>query len=181
VEPIAAPRGRHVAEFHLTADPLVFAELLAGVDHRIGRFFGPVRVRGRKRRVKALRQLQTTTISLTDAARSGANLDPELVYRAFAYAVHPSWTRGHAFTVAQTVEDERPETWYLTAGDGAGLTVSRNAPETAPAATVSMSRDVFRKMLRGEPVPHGQRPCVRGDSTAVALMHEWTQRARANA
>jgi hypothetical protein len=180
-EPLNLPRGRHAADFHLTADPLILAELLAGVDHRIGRFFGPVRVRGRKRRVKALRALQTTTISLTDAARAGANLDPEVVYRAFAYAVHPSWTRGHAFTIAQTIEDEPPETWYLTAGDGAGLTVSKNPPATPPAATVEMSREVFRKLLRGEPVPHGQRPCVRGDGMAVALMHEWTQRARANA
>jgi hypothetical protein len=181
VEALDVPRGRDVADFHLTADPLILAELLAGVEHRIGRFFGPARVRGRKRRVKALRQLQTTTASLTDAARAGATLDPELIYRAFAYAVHPSWTRGHDFTVAQVIEGDPPETWYLTAGDGAGITVSATPPATAPAATVEMSRDVFQKLLRGDLVPHGRRPCVHGDRQAVALMHEWTQRARANA
>jgi plasmid stabilization system protein ParE len=178
VEPLNLPRGRHVAEFHLTSDPLVFAELLAGVDHRIGRFFGPVRVRGRKRAVKALRALRTTTASLTDAARAGADLDPELVYRTFAYAVHPTWTRGHDFTIAQSIAGDPTETWYLTAADSAGLTVSSNPPATGPVATVEMSREVFRKLLRDEPVPHGQRPTVHGDRHAVALMHEWTQRAR---
>ena len=129
VEELDAPRGRRDADFHLTADPLILAELLAGVDHRIGRFFGPARVRGRKRHVKELRPLQTSTATLTDAARAGASLDPELVYRTFAYAVHPSWTRGHDFTVAQEIEGDPAETWYLTARDGAGLTVSATAPE----------------------------------------------------
>jgi hypothetical protein len=182
VEPLKLPRGRHAAEFHLTADPLVLAELLAGVDHRIGRFFGPARVKGRKRRAKAtVKQLQTSTASLADAGRAGADLDPELVYRAFAYAVHPSWTRGHTFTIAQEIEGDPPETWYLTAGDGAGLTVSAKPPDRPPAAAVEMSRETFRKLLRGDAVPPGQRPCVRGDRTAVAHMVEWIQRARANA
>jgi hypothetical protein len=175
-----APRGRPDAEFHLTADPLILAELLAGVDHRIGRFFGPARVRGRKRRVKALAPLRTTTATLADAARAGAALDPELVYRAFAYAVHPSWTRGHTFTVAQQVEGDPPETWYLTANDGAGLTVSKTPPDAAPVATVEMSRETFSHILREDTVPPGRRPCIRGDRGAVALMHGWTQRARAN-
>ena len=69
--------------------------MLAGVEHRVGRFFGAVRVRGRKRRAKALRALPTSAITLTEAARAGARLEPELVYRLLAYAVHPSWTRGH--------------------------------------------------------------------------------------
>jgi hypothetical protein len=181
VEALETPRGRPDAEFHLTADPLILAELLAGVEHRIGRFFGPARVRGRKRRVKALAPLRAMTATLTDAARAGAALDPELVYRTFAYAVHPSWTRGHTFTVAQEIEGDPPRTWYLTARDGGGLTVSTTMPHPPPAATVSMSRDVFTKLLRGDVVPHGQRPCVRGDGAAVALMNEWTQRARANA
>jgi hypothetical protein len=181
VEEIDVPRGRHVADFHLTADALILAELLAGVNHRIGRFFGPVRVKGRKRSVRALKALQSTSASLTDAARAGAALDPELVYRTFAYAVHPSWTRGHAFTIAQTIDGDPPETWYLTAADGTGLTVSSTPPQASPAATVAMSREVFGKLLRGETVANGQRPSVHGDAGAVALMHEWTQRARANA
>jgi hypothetical protein len=178
VEPIDRRRGRPQAEFHLSADPLILAELLAGVEHRIGRFFGPARIRGRKRRLKELKVLPQSTPTLADGARAGATLDPELVYRTFAYAVHPSWTRGHTFTIAQTVDGDPPQTWYLTAQNGAGLRASATPPDTPPAATVTMTRDVFDRLLRGEPVPHGQRPTVRGDRGAVALMQAWTERAR---
>jgi hypothetical protein len=175
-ERVHRPRSRSEAEFHLSAEPLLLAELLAGVEHRIGRFFGPVRVRGRKRRLKALRALPAGTVTLTEAARAGAKLDPELVYHAFAYAVHPSWTRGHSFTVAQAIAGDPGETWYLTASDGAGVTVSTTGAE--PDATVTMSRPVFDRLLRAEPVPSGERPMVRGDRDAVAVMRSWTLRAQ---
>jgi hypothetical protein len=178
VEQRQSPRPRRDAEFHLTADPLILAELLAGVEHRIGRFFGPARVKGRKRRVKALHPLHETSATLTEAARAGAMLDPELVYRTFAYAVHPSWTRGHTFTIAQRIVGDPPETWYLTARNGAGLTVSTTPPQQAPQATVSMSRDTFDRLLREEPLPTGTRPAIRGDRHAVELMRSWTDRAR---
>ena len=177
VERLESPHPRSVAEFHLIGDALTIAEVLAGVNHRIGRFFGPIRARGRKRRLRELRPLTAGTISLRDAARSGARLDPELVYRVLGYAVHPSWTRGATFTIAQEITGERPETWYLTARDGAGLTVSDTAPGD-PDATVTMDRDVFDRLLRGEPVPSGRRPAVHGDRDAVEQMQTWTQRAR---
>ena len=177
VERLESPHPRSVAEFHLIGDAVTIAEVLAGVNHRIGRFFGPIRARGRKRRLKELRPLTAGTISLQDAARSGARLDPELVYRVLGYAVHPSWTRGANFTIAQEITGDPPETWYLTARDGAGLTVSDTAPGD-PDATVTMDRDVFDRLLRGEPVPSGRRPAVHGDRGAVEQMQTWTQRAR---
>ncbi len=178
VEQIDGPRPRGIAEFHLTADALILAELLAGVEHRIGRFFGPARVRGRKRRVRELRALPSTNVPLAEAARAGARLDPGLVYRLLAYAVHPSWTRGHAFTIAQAITGAPPETWYLTAADGAGLSVSSTPPAAEPDATVTMSREVFDCLLRDRPLPTGQRPNVHGDHTAVAAMRGWTLRAQ---
>ena len=178
IERLEKPHSRGVAEFHLIGDAVTLAELLAGVDHRIGRFFGPVRARGRKRRLKDLRPLTDGRVSLTDAAKAGARLDPELVYRVLGYAVHPSWTRGHAFTIAQEITGDRPETWYLTATDGAGVTVSSAAPRP-PTATVSMGRDAFDRLLREETVPPGRRPCLRGDLDAVAQMREWIRRVRA--
>jgi hypothetical protein len=179
VERIASPHPRSVADFHLIGDAVTIAELLAGVGHRIGRFFGPIRARGRKRRLKDLRPLTAGTISLEDAARAGARLEPELVYRTLAYAVHPSWTRGCDFTIAQEITGDQQETWHLTARDGAGLTVSDTAP-AEPDAAVTMSRDVFDRLLRGEPVPNGRRPSVRGDRKAVDQMRAWTERARGN-
>jgi hypothetical protein len=178
VEQIEVPRPRSRAAFHLTADAVVLCELLAGVEHRIGRFFGPVRVRGRKRRMKELRALAASTPTVAEAARAGARLDPGLVYRLLAYAIHPTWSRGHAFTIAQEITGAPPETWYLTARDGAGVTVSGVAPAEPPDATVTMSRQVFDTLLRDEPVPSGRRPVVRGDHSAVAAMHAWTQRVQ---
>ena len=181
VRAIEEPRSRGDADFHLQAAPLVLAELLAGVDHRIGRFFGAARIRGRKRRAKALKTLPSCTIALTEAARAGAHLEPELVYRTLAYAVHPSWTRGHRFTIAQAIHGNgsgRDETWYLTAEDGAGLSVAASARGHTPDATVSMSRSVFDRLVRGEPVQTGERPVVRGDREAVARMTAWTRRVQ---
>jgi hypothetical protein len=178
VDHIDFPRPRGIADFHLTADALVLGELLAGVEHRIGRFIGPARFRGRKRRLKELKALPAGTATLADLARAGARLDPGLVYKLLAYAIHPSWTRGHGFTIAQEITGAPPETWYLTARDGAGVTASATAPAEPPDATVTMSRHVFDALLRDEPVPSGRRPVVRGNGEAVAAMHAWTQRVQ---
>ena len=109
---------------------------------------------------------------------AGADLEPALVYRTLSYAVHPAWTRGERFTLAQEITGERPETWYLSARDGAGMTVSAEPPENGVDATVSMSRETFALMLREEAVPSGERPVVRGDRRVVALVKAWMDRAQ---
>ena len=172
------PRGRPHADFHLSADALTFAELLAGIDHRIGRWRGPARFSGSRRKLDVLRSLPAASISLADAARAGAALEPSLVYRTLSYAVHPSWTKGERFTLAQEITGERPETWYLSAGDGAGMTVSASPPEEGVEATVSMARETFGLMLRGDAVPPGARPAVRGDHRVVALVKAWMDQAQ---
>jgi hypothetical protein len=174
---VPKPRGRRNAAFHLTADALTLAELLAGVDHRIGRFRGPARIRGRRRQHAPLRAALTAAeLSLADAARAGATLEPGLAWQALSYAIHPSWTSGLRFTVATTVE--RTPTWFLTARDGGGLAASTAQPETDPSATVAMSRAAFDRMLRGEPHPPGERPAVRGDRVAVGALLELVMRVR---
>jgi hypothetical protein len=177
-EPIDAPRGRREADFHLTADALTLAELLAGVDHRIGRWRGDARIRGRRRRRKPLLAVPRAELTLTDAARAGARLEPGLAWQALAYTVHPTWTRGLAFTVATTVEEGEPVTWYLTARDGGGLASSTSAPDTDPTASVTMSRAAFDRLLREEPHPGDDRPSIRGDHTAVAALLALVTRAR---
>jgi hypothetical protein len=178
VRPVSRPRSRAESDFHLRAAPLTLAELLAGVDHRIGRFFGPARIRGRKRRAKPLHALPTCRTTLAEAARAGAQLEPELVYRTLAYAVHPSWTRGHRFTIAQAIDGDAPETWYLAAEDGAGVSVSPTLRNGTPDASVTMTRDVFDRLVRGEPVSAGERPVVRGNREAVEHMTAWTRRVQ---
>jgi hypothetical protein len=41
-----------------------------------------------------------------------------------------------------------------------------------------MTAEAFALLLRGEAVPSGQRPAVRGDRSAVARMKAWTDRAQ---
>ena len=84
---------------------------------------------------------------------------------------------GSRFTIAQVIDDPA-ETWYLTAGDGAGLSVSPHRRGHTPDATVSMSRDAFQRLLNDDLVASGERPVVRGDRDAVAHMRAWTKRAQ---
>jgi hypothetical protein len=100
------------------------------------------------------------------------------VYRALAYAVHPSWTAGETFTVAQEISGDPSQVWYVTALDGSGLSVTMRAPEAEPDARISMTRHTFDLLLRGEVVPSGSRPAVRGDARAIARLKEWTDRAQ---
>ena len=59
------------------------------------------------------------------------------------------------------------------------MTVSASPPEDGVEATVSLSRETFALMLRGEVVPSGARPSIRGDHRVVALVKAWMDRAQA--
>lgn len=177
-EPLSARRSRRVAAFHLMADPRTLAELLAGEDHGIGRLTGAARFRGRRRRLRALRPLATSRIALAELVRAGARVEPGAAWRMLGIAVRPAWTRGMHFTIAQVVTGPEPETWYLTARDGAGLAVTSGPPPQPPAATVSMSPTAFDRLLREEPYSTGDRPSVRGDRAAVTTLLALADRAR---
>ena len=180
VNDLEMPRGRSEAEFHLSTDALTLAELIAGVPHKISRFRGPARVSGRKRRVKPLKAIPAASISFAEAARAGARLEPGLVFRSFPYVIHTAWAREHSFTVAQQVTGEHHGTWYLTVGNGPGMEVRTTRPPGGADATVTMSPEAFGHLLRGEPAPPGERPVVRGDRAAVAVLKSWLDRAQIN-
>jgi hypothetical protein len=179
VKPQQEPRSRKEAQFHLTADALTLAELLAGVDRRVGRFFGAARFKGSRSRLRALKHLPDTALSLREAARAGARLDPGPVWKAFAYVVHPSWTREDRWTVAQEILGDQPETWYLTSGNGNGFKVAATLPpDKRPDTTVSMTRETFDLLLRGDQPPKGKLPTIRGDRRAAAQIKAWADRAQ---
>jgi hypothetical protein len=179
VERIARPRSRRNARFELRSDPLTLAELLAGEERRIGRFAGRARVSRRRRKARdVLQALPAARMSLVEAVRAGARLEPAHAYRALPLAIDPAWTAGHSFAVAQEIIDPDPRTWYLVVRDGAGLEVAESAPEQPVDASVTMTRAAFDRLLRDEPPAPGERPLVRGDRAAVALLKEWTDRAR---
>ncbi|MGI8780536.1 MAG: hypothetical protein ACR2L8_10290, partial [Solirubrobacteraceae bacterium] len=176
---VAGPRPREEAEFHVSADIVTLVELLAGVEKRMGRWFGAVKVHGRRRGAEALRDaLVRADLDLAATARAGAELDPDLVFRSFAYAIHPAWTKGHTFTVAQEIVDPRPMRWHVAVRDGAPIAVERRAPSHPPDAVVAMTGAAFSRLLRGEPAPSGERPAIRGDRAAVATLKAWTDRAQ---
>jgi hypothetical protein len=172
VRRVPQPRRRAQAAFHLRVDAPALAELLAGERARIGRFRGAARA-NRRRRAAELAPLASAGISLADAVRAGARLDPELVYAALPFAVEPEWTRGHSFTVAQEVGGR---SWFITARDGARLAVSEHPPAERPDATVTLTHGAFTALLCDEPPE--ERPTVRGDRAAVAALKDWTDRAR---
>jgi hypothetical protein len=176
VKPVERPRGRRNAEFHVNAGAQALAEILAGAPPRLRRFSGPQRVSGRKRRSKpVLSALVSARISFDEAMTAGAELDVELVMAALAHAIDPAWTRGHKFTVKQRVGDT---SWFIVARDAGGVGVTRTPPAGSPQATVTLTPDAFRGLLRGAPAPSGERPTVRGDRLAVAHLKAWTDRAR---
>ena len=178
VQRISRPRGRGAAAFHLSAEPQALAELLAGDRHKIRRLGRAARYTGRRKKLRALNSLPTATLSLADAVRAGARLEPWLVYRALPFAIPAEWTRGHVFTVAQEIAELAPRAWYITARDGVPLTVTEHAAGAAADATVTMSRTAFDRLLRGEHALDGDRPLIRGDHGAVATLKRWTDLAR---
>ena len=180
--PLAAPRPRREAAFHVAADVVTLTELLAGVEKRMGRWFGPVKVHGPRRRAEALRAaLAGAHLDLAAAARAGADLDPDLVFRSFAYAIHPAWTRGYRFSVLQELADPALHSWRITVADGAPVAVDRDAGAEGADAIVTLTPAAFAHLLKGEPAPTGERPAIRGDRAAVAVLKAWTDRAQGRA
>jgi len=179
VEAIARPRP--IADFHLQADPVSLAEMACGFGPKPRRF-GRVKIGGSKKRLRILEPLRESTLSLEDALQAGAKLDPVLVLRCLAYAVHPLWTAGHDFTIEETLiaDDGSTRTIYLSARDGRGLAVTTDAPGEAPKAVVHLTERAFAHLLAGEAPPPGERPSTRGDHRAVEQLRVWADRARAS-
>ena len=119
------PRGQ--ALFHLSAEPYVLAELLAGERGKVRRFRRRAKLSGRRKRARELLLLTDAKLSLADAVKAGARLEPGLVYRALPLAIDPEWTRGHTFTVAQQIVEFAPHAWHVTARDGQPLRVVQRA------------------------------------------------------
>ena len=158
---------------------MTLAELLAGVEKRMGRWVGSVRLRGRRRRAEALRDaLVRADLGLAAAARAGAELDPDLVFRAFAYAIHPAWTEATASRSRRRSPARSRRAGTSRSRDGAPVAVERRPPPEPPDAVVSMSRAAFAHLLRGEPPPSGERPRSAATARPSRTLKAWTDRAQ---
>jgi hypothetical protein len=155
-EAVAGPRPRAEAAFHLRADAVTLAELLAGSHRHVGRVFGRARLAGNRRRLRALEQLASSAPTLAQAVAAGARLDPAPALKALAYAVPPGWTRGHVFTVAYVIDGE---TTHVTASDGAPLLVAPRPPAAHPAdARVTLTRAGWDRLLADPGSAAGEDP-----------------------
>ena len=169
VSPIDAPRGRPHARFHLHGDALTLAETLAGVENRAGRWRGPLRASGRVRDARRLTEAGFDA-SLEQLVWAGAELDPELVLRALAYAIRPAWTQGQVWAVEIVVGDQ-PVT--VSARHSGGLTVGEADGE--PDARMIVSPDAFRELVAGAQPPMR----IEGDAATVRRLLSLAERARA--
>jgi len=170
------PRGQ--APFHLSAEPLALAELLAGERRKVGRFRRKAKVSGRRKRAQELTALRDARLSLADAVEAGARLEPALVFQALPFVVEPEWTCGHRFTVAQQIVELAPREWHVAVHDGRPLRVVERSAGAPADATVTMTRAAFDRLLRDERPALADRPVVRGDREAVAALKRWTDLAR---
>jgi hypothetical protein len=182
VRALARPRPRHAAAAHVRAGAPAILAFLAGEAVHVGRFRGPIRIRGDRRALAPLAALRGADLPLAVALEAGASLQPVDAWQLLVRLIPASWTRGHAFTVAQVVEGPSPETVLVTARDGDELAVTpappaqeRSAP--APDAVVTISLAGWEALLRRQPGPPGARPIIRGDRAAVEALRGWVDRA----
>src|SRR5262245_5673999 len=147
------PNG--TTDFVLRTDPATLARLAAGASPLRLMLGRRLHIGGKRRKALRLRKL-SGDMSMRDVARAGVEPDPDLVYRALPYAIDPEWTRGQRFTIAYELQSNGsgPDgTWFVKVDDGA-VTVSIEPPALAPDAKVSLSRDTWLRLVRGELSPN---------------------------
>ena len=176
---VAQPRPRSVATCHIAADVATLAELVAGADKRLGPLARAGPGQGPAPRAEALAVgVRTATLSLA-RGRPGGRL-------AAARPRVPGLRARHRPRV-----DARSPVHGRAARHGSGahhdarararrrpVLVQRWAPPGGPDASVTMSPSAYDGLLRAEPLRAGDRPVVRGNRGAVALLKTWTDRAQ---
>jgi ribonucleoside-diphosphate reductase beta chain len=175
-----SPNGK--PDFVLRAHPATLARLAAGASPLRLLLTGRLRIRGKRRRALKLRRL-AGNMSMRDVARAGVEPDPDLVYRALPYAIDPEWTRGHRFSIVYELGgDETGDggEWVVKVDDGA-VGVSPGTSETAPDARVSLTRETWLRLVRGDISPNEATRSglvqVEGRMFPVTLLGRWIERS----
>ena len=175
-----SPNGK--PDFVLHTDAATLARLAAGASPlrlMVGR---RLRIRGKRRRALKLRRL-AGGMSMRDVARAGVEPDPDLVYKALPYALDPEWTRGHEFSIVYELRaDDTGEggAWLVEVDDGS-VSVTPAAAQTAADARVSLTRDTWLRLLRGDVSPNEATRSglvqVEGKMFPVTLLGRWIERS----
>ena len=169
-------------DFTVHTDAPSFARLAAGASPLGMLLARRLQISGRRRKALALRRLSDDA-GPRDLARLGLPVDPDLAYRALAHAIDPDWTRGHRFSVAYELTGERGGRWVVSVDDGS-VRVAAGGNGARPErvdATVRLSVDAWRQLLRGEVTPSRamqlQLTQVEGPMTPITLLGRWIDRA----
>ncbi len=173
-------------DFTLRTDPASLARLAAGTSPLRLMLSRRLRLSGRRRKALALRGLSEEA-GLRELARMGIPVDPDLAYRALAYAIDPEWTRGHRFRVAYELTGDGGGCWVVDVDDGAirveggpgaGAAESVNGH---PDAVVRTSVDTWRALVGGELSPSNAMQDglteVEGALPPITLLGRWIDRA----
>jgi len=181
VEPVVAGSNGAI-DFELRTDAVTFARLAAGASPLRLMLAGRVRIRGKRRRALKLRKL-AGELSMRDIARAGVDPDPDLLYRALAYAIDPAWAKGERFCIKyELTPDVAGEggSWYLRVDDGR-LETSSEPPGGGADATVILSHSTWLEIVRGDLTPNVamQKGLSRVDGAlpAVTLVGRWIERS----
>jgi hypothetical protein len=146
--------------------PRVRGDVIRLADLATGR--GPwARLRARGKARKAIRTLGRAPLSFTALDLAGVEMPARLAYRLLAAAVPPSWTAGHAFTLAQ-------DGCLVAAGQG-GLLVLPGPAAVPPAAEVTAPPSRTLGFLLGR----SEEAQIDGHVEAAQLLQAWTQRLEA--
>ncbi|MGI8622647.1 MAG: hypothetical protein ACR2NB_03960, partial [Solirubrobacteraceae bacterium] len=103
-------------------------------------------VSGSARRARRLAGALRTDASLADLVSAGAELDPGLVLRGFAYAVPSAWTHDQRWAVDLHLDGG---VLSVATAQGGGLTATDGSHDGEPDARVRLSGEDFRSLLAG--------------------------------
>src|SRR5947208_16172732 len=93
-------------DFTMTMDARTLAQMAAGANPARLMLEGRLRIRGKRRRALKLRSMAEGELDLAEVLRSGADIEPDLLYRSLEYLIDPEWTKGHRFTVVYELEGD---------------------------------------------------------------------------
>ncbi len=165
-------------EFAIATDARGLARLAGGANPLLLALSGRLRVSGHRRRALVLRHLSADA-GLREAARLGAPIDPDLVFRSLAHAIDPRWTSGHSFSVVYELIGEGGGRWHVIVADGE-IRAGAGGPPSEPDAIVRTTMESWLSLLRGEVTPSRAMQLglteVDGNLYAVTLMGRWIDR-----
>ena len=176
-----APALRTVARRDPDDAPALLAALLVASDEEARDVanllaLGPVRrrwrvgftrLRGRRERFAALRQLLRTPVGLPDIS-----LEPQLAFALTAAMIRPRWTAGERFTLAYAAGP------YMHIRDGSPASVTA-APLVAVATTIICPPEALMGVLAGAG-PAGSDVSIHGQQRPLELVQAWLRRAQSS-